>query len=125
MSGTDFWTLLEHYQREATGGDGSAAAVAVFLAGGRDFVDNRRLTRNAGPSGVRWSDVLDEGWSTTEEILLRTAVSLWKSDGWEISVGRAAAFLDDDQFELWQAMIEARRTGKIPPRWRLSRDKQE
>jgi len=51
-------------------------------------------------------------------LLVRTAHSLWRSGDTEIAVGRAVNLLDDRQYALWQAMISARRTGKIPASYR-------
>ena len=114
-------SLLKDYQRQADEGDGSAAAMAVLLRRADLVVglDDDMLATYAGNSGIRWTDLAeDPEWEIREEILIRTAVSLWRSEGWEVSIGRAVTLLDSEQYPLWQAMIEARRAGKIPEGFR-------
>lgn len=114
----DLAALKARFQREAAGRSGEHAAVAVFLAGSR-LVDDRRFTRHADDRGIDWAAITEDGtWSPGELMILCTAASLFKSGGYEISVGRAAGFLDDDDFALFTAMIQARRTAVIPEQYR-------
>jgi hypothetical protein len=114
----DLTALKERYQREAAERSGEHAAVAVFLAGSR-LVGDHRFTRHADARGIDWAAITEDGtWSPGELMILRTAASLFKSGGHEISVGRAAGFLDDDGFALFMAMIQARRTAVIPEQYR-------
>ena len=114
----DLAALKARFQREAAERSGEHAAVAVFLSGSR-LVHDHRFTRHADARGIDWAAIAEDGtWSPGELLMLRTAASLFKSGGYEVSIGRAAGFLEDDDFELFTAMIQARRTAQIPERYR-------
>jgi len=57
-----------------------------------------------------------ESWSSTERFLIASAAALWGARAGGVDLSRVA-FLDEVQYGLWQAMLHARRTGRVPPGW--------
>jgi hypothetical protein len=117
VSRADVNALREEYRRaSAREPRGEAAAVAVLLGCERLACDDR-LARHAGKDGVRWDAVLAEStWSPTERFLLATAAGLWTGRRAEAGISRLG-FLDDGFYAVWQAMVTAARTGRIPRAW--------
>jgi hypothetical protein len=117
MSFSDVERLLDEYSlRCARSPWGEAAAVAVLLRFGRLSTD-RRFSGRVDEEGVDWDAVLADGtWSETEWFMLASAAGLW--------MGRRSAkvgisdvgSLDDEFFGVWDDMITAYRTGRIPVR---------
>jgi hypothetical protein len=112
-------TLAEvtaYYRREHQAGDRAYSPVLVFLRGAPRIAEDKRFLGNVGESGaIYWTDVLGEGtWSGTEEILIKAAASLFRSDEYPISLGAAARQLDKHQANLLIEMFRARMTGEVP-----------
>ncbi|MEU4576051.1 hypothetical protein [Nonomuraea sp. NPDC023979] len=102
--------LYEECVRSAQAGSGEHAALAVLLAD--PIVHTDRFVRHADASGVDWDPLLDEPWSSSEEFLLRVAAGLW---GRRTTADMSRLpFLDDAHFQLFQDMIAARRTARVP-----------
>uniref|UniRef100_UPI003F496D92 hypothetical protein n=1 Tax=Nonomuraea sp. CA-251285 TaxID=3240002 RepID=UPI003F496D92 len=100
----------ECVQSAELGGSGEHAAIAVLLA--HPAAHNPRFVRHVDRSGIDWSDVLDEDWSETQDFLLRVAAGLW---GYGAKVDmKWVAWLDEDQYKLFQDMLQARLTGRVP-----------
>ena len=92
---------------------GEAAAVAVLL-GFEPVAADKRFAAHVDRDGINWDAVLaDETWSTGERFLIATAAGLWSGRPHGADVCRSA-FLDDDFYEVWLAMVTASRTGKVP-----------
>lgn len=118
MASSDLKTLMADCRRQAAAGSGEHAALAVFLHGADPRLLGEDFVRHVSRHGADWDAVLAEGWSNTEQILLATAASLWRSSGHPVSIGSAVAYLDDRQYALWQAMITGARTSEIPDAYR-------
>lgn len=94
-------------------GSGEHAAVAVLL-GYEPVAAAAKFCRHATGRGIDWDGVLAETWSAAERLLIATAAGLWSGRRTSVDISRAAV-LDDGQYELWQAMLTAHRTGHVPP----------
>ena len=118
MSRADVTALRQQYLRACSREPwGEAAAVAVLL-GREQFAADQRLWCHASTGGVHWERVLAEGtWSPTEYFIVATAAGLWTGRRTEIDISRIG-YLDDNFYALWQAMLTAARTGRVPEGWR-------
>jgi hypothetical protein len=97
----------------ATGPWGEAAAVAVLLGFG-PIAARPEFTRHVTMGGVGWDKVLAEpAWWPEARFLIATAAGLWTGRPYGADVCRVAA-LDDSELAVWQAMVTARLTGKVP-----------
>lgn len=112
MSRSDVDRLRQAYMTHEAG-SGEHAAVAVLL-GYAPLVDQQDFHRHVSSDGITWDALLKENWSETDRLLIQAAYALWRSGGVEIDLGRAMAFLDDQQFAVWRDMLTARRTGRVP-----------
>ena len=112
--------ILPKYRREAAANSYEHAAVLVFLLGAPWITnDDEKFLSNITESGaIYWQDVLDENWSRTEEALITAAASLFKSGGFEFSLGDVVARFDTEQTQLLLDMIVARKTGQLPEDFR-------
>lgn len=92
---------------------GEAAAVAVLL-GFAPVASRREFARHVTRGGVHWDKVVAEAaWSDGERFLIATAAGLWTGRPHGADVCHAP-FLGDEFCEVWQAMVTARLTGKVP-----------
>jgi hypothetical protein len=110
----DVAALREAYVRRDAG-SGEHAAVAVFL-GYEPVAASGRFHRHVDRGGVDWAGVLGESWSSSERFLIASAAALWGARLGETDLS-LVAFLDSGQYQLWQAMLTARRTGGVPAGW--------
>ncbi len=93
-------------------GSGEHAALAVFL--GYTVISGRgEFHGHVDADGVDWAAVLAGPWSSTELFLIETAYGLWSGRRIEIDLWRAGV-LDGAQSLLWQAMLTAYRSGRVP-----------
>ena len=93
-------------------GSGEHAAVAVLLTH-EPVAAAAKFARHAGSRGVDWDAVLAETCSPGERLLVATAAGLWSGRRTPVDISRAA-FLDDAQYRVWQAMLAAHRAGRVP-----------
>ncbi|MBO0817687.1 MAG: hypothetical protein J2P30_21365 [Actinobacteria bacterium] len=93
-------------------GSGEHAAVAVLLCH-EPVAAAAKFCRYASGRGIDWDAVLAEAWSPAERLLIATAAGLWSGRRTPVDISRAA-FLDDGQFAVWQAILTAHRTGQAP-----------
>ena len=92
---------------------GEAAAVAVLLGYG-PIASRPEFARHVHVGGVRWDKVLAEAaWWPEARYLIASAAGLWTGEPHGADVCRVAS-LDDNEVAVWQAMITARLTGKVP-----------
>jgi len=110
VSRAEVAALAGHYRCYA--GSGEHAAVAVLLAY-EPVAAAAKFARHAGSRGVDWDAVLAETWSPGERLLVATAAGLWSGRRTPVDISRAA-FLDDAQYRVWQAMLAALRAGRVP-----------
>jgi hypothetical protein len=110
MSRPDSAALAERYRSYS--GSGEHAALAVLL-GHEPVAAAPKFCRHASTRGIDWDAVLAETWSPAERLLVATAAGLWSGRRTPVDISRAA-FLDDGQFAVWQAMLTAHRTGQAP-----------
>jgi hypothetical protein len=113
VSGADVAAYREYLVRQCIAPWGEAAAVAVFLSFGRIAGDDR-LARHVDRDGVDWEPTLaDKTWSSGERVLLSTAAGLRNGRLAKVDISEVP-FLDDEFFGVWQAMIDAARSGRVP-----------
>jgi len=93
-------------------GSGEHAALAVFL-GYAVITARGEFHGHVDADGVDWAAVLAGPWSSTELFLIETAHGLWSGRRIEIDLWRAGV-PGDAQYLLWQAMLTARRSGRVP-----------
>ncbi len=110
MSRPDRATLAGRYRGYP--GSGEHAAVAVLLSY-EPVATAPKFCRHASARGIDWDAVLAEIWSTAERLLVATAARLWSGRRTPVDISRAA-FLDEGQFAVWQAMLTAHLTGQAP-----------
>ena len=110
MSRPDSAALAERYRSDP--GSGEYAAVTVLL-GHEPIAAAAKFCRHASAWGIDWDAVLAETWIPAERLLVATAAGLWSGRRTPVDISRAA-FLDDDQFAVWNAMLTAHRTGQAP-----------
>src|SRR5580704_3765458 len=93
---------------------GEAAAVAVLLGFG-PIAGRREFARHVPRGGaVHWDKVLAEpAWWPEAKFLIATAAGLWTGQPHGADVCRVPS-LDDSEAAVWQAMVTARLTGKVP-----------
>lgn len=114
MSRAEVTALRERCLRMRSRGTwGEGAALAVLL-GCSHFAADHRLYRHVSADGVDWDRVLgDRTWSTSERFILGTAAGLWGGRPTLIDISRMA-FLDERMHTLWQDMLTAAWTGRLP-----------
>ena len=110
MSRAQAAVLAERYRSYP--GSGEHATVAVLLAH-EPVAAAVKFARHTGLRGVDWNAVLAETWSAGERLLVATAAGLWSGRRTTVDISRAA-FLDDAQYRVWQAMLTAHRAGRAP-----------
>jgi hypothetical protein len=114
VSRADVIALREEYRRACAREPWGEAAAAAVLLGCERLAGDDRLARHASKDGVHWDAVLaDSTWSPTEHFLLTTAAGLWTGRRTEVDISRLG-YLDDGFYALWQAILTAARTGRIP-----------
>jgi hypothetical protein len=93
---------------------GEAAAVAVLLAY-EPIAGRREFARHVPRGGaVHWGKVLAEtAWSPQARFLIATAAGLWAGQPYGADVCWVTS-LDDGELAVWQSMVTARLTGKVP-----------
>ncbi len=92
---------------------GEAAAVAVLLGYG-PVAARPEFSRHVTMGGVNWDKALAEAaWWPEAKFLIATAAGLWTGQPYGADVCQAP-FLGDDELAVWQAMVTARLTGKVP-----------
>jgi hypothetical protein len=114
MASADVTALRAKYVTAcATAPWGEAAAVAVLLGYG-PVASRPEFARHVTMSGVHWDKVLAEAaWWPEARFLIATAAGLRTGEPHGADVCRVAS-LDDHEAAVWQAMITARLTGKVP-----------
>lgn len=95
------------------GGSGEHAAVAVLL-GYAPVATSAKFARCVTERGVDWDGVLGETWPASERLLIATAAGLWSGRRTTVDISRAA-FLPEQDYQLWQSMLSAHRSGSAEP----------
>lgn len=95
------------------GGSGEHAAVAVLL-GYAPVATSAKFARYVTERGVDWDGVLGETWPAPERLLIATAAGLWSGRRTTVDISRAA-FLPEQDYQLWQLMLSAHRSGSVTP----------
>jgi hypothetical protein len=114
MASADVTALRAKYVTAcATAPWGEAAAVAVLLGYG-PVAARPEFARHVTMSGVRWDKVLAEAaWWPGARFLIASAAGLWSGQPHGADVCKVP-FLDASELAVWQAMVTARLTGKVP-----------
>src|SRR5215831_17980402 len=107
MSAGDVDILAARYR--GYGGSGEHAAVAVLL-GYAPIATSVKFTRYVTERGVDWDGVLGETWPAAERLLIATAAGLWSGRRTPVDISRAA-FLPEQDYQVWQSMLSAHRSG--------------
>ncbi len=119
MSAADVAALRERLTKHCAG-SGEHAALAVFLSY-QVIAARGEFDRHVNADGVDWAAVLAGPWPATELFLIESAYGLWSGRRIETGLWRAGV-PGGAQHLLWQAMLTAYRTGRVPPPGRTAAD---
>lgn len=125
MAAVDLAQLLAYYQRKADAGSGEYAAAAVLLhtvvhGPWQDRAGKFAAAVDPEDGVIDMYELTKKVWSSQEQVLVDSAASLFRGSvdtSLTVNLGEAM-WLDDAEYAVWRAMLQAARTRTIPAGYR-------